>query len=286
MAETTNKNIDCDGDKKGNSAFDKYKKDIDKLLSDAGLLEIAIQCECFPEQIKAYEDLFAKKGEKLDLQTLLPSFKETYQAWYSQVKALVRQLMPDRLDDLVRHYEKPKSRREIDFESYRIEDYLQGVTVTRGIYNEKVVGPEAAIPHFRQQIAILKAVKSRFESSLYDIRTLVQADVFDSEVEAARELAKNGYLRAAGAICGVLIEAHLHQVIGSRLIKFSKKNPGISDLSNALKEAGIIDTAQWRFIQHLADIRNLCDHKKASEPTKSQIQDLLDGTAKILKTVI
>ncbi len=267
------------------SNLERYKADLKKLISDGDMLELAIECECYPEHIPKLEESLKKNAPDIDLKKLLPSFSQTYQSWYSEVKALVKQLLPDRVDDLVRHYEKPKARKEITWENYRIEDFLQGLSVTRGIYKEKVVGPEAAIPHFRQQLAILNAVKARFESSLFDIKTLVQADILDSEIEAARELAKAGYLRAAGAVCGVVIETHLSQVVQKRCVAIPKKNPGISDYIAALKDAGAIDTPQWRFIQHLADIRNICDHKKTADPTTQQIQDLVDGTAKVIKTV-
>jgi hypothetical protein len=36
----------------------------------------------------------------------------------------------------------------------------------------------------------------------------------------------------------------------------------------------------------LADIRNICDHNKQKEPTDTQVTDLIDGTEKILKTVV
>jgi hypothetical protein len=77
-------------------------------------------------------------------------FAEAYQSWYPKAKVLVKQLLPDRLPDFVRHYEKPKPRKDIIYENYRIEDYLQGLNVTRGWEKAKVVGPDAAIPHFRQ----------------------------------------------------------------------------------------------------------------------------------------
>jgi hypothetical protein len=205
--------------------------------------------------------------------------------WYSEARALIRQLLPDRLADFVRHYEKPKPRKDITAENYRIEDYLQGLTVTRGYLNEKVVGLEAAIPHFREQLSILKAVAQRFESSLFDIRQLVQADLFDSELDAAVELAKNKFTRAAGALAGVVLEKHLAQVCQNHGIKITKKHPGIADLGEALKKAAVIDTPQWRFIQHLADIRNLCDHAKTNEPTGAQVNDLISGVQKIVKTL-
>jgi hypothetical protein len=56
-------------------------------------------------------------------------------------------------------------------------------------------------------------------------------------------------------------------------------------LNEALKNAGVIGTPEWRFNQHLADIRNLCDHNKHKEPGADQISDLIDGVAKVTKTI-
>lgn len=165
----------------------------------------------------------------------LPSFNEEYQTWYSEAKVLIKQLLPDRLNDLVRHYEKPKPRKEISFENYRIEDYLQGLTTTSGWEKTVVVEPRGAIPHFRQQLAILESIKPRFTSSLFEIQQLVQADLFDSELETARELLKNKYFRAAGAVAGVIIESHLGQVCKDHEIKFRKKRLTISDFRALLK---------------------------------------------------
>jgi hypothetical protein len=268
------------------SNLDRYKKDLDTLLAKGERLHLAMQSECFPEQIKrALKHQFGAGSELEKFLKDLPPFQEAYQPWYSEAKALIRQLLPDRLEDFVRLYEKPKSRKEITYENYRIEDYLQGLTVTHGFQKEKIVGPDAAIPHFRQQLAILKSVKARFQSSLFEIRQLVQADLFDSELDAAKELAKNKYTRAAGALAGVVLERHLIQVCGNHKIKVTKKVPGIGDLNNLLKESGVIEVPQWRFIQHLADIRNLCDHSKETEPTREQVDDLITGVMKTTKTL-
>ncbi len=157
--------------------------------------------------------------------------------------------------------------------------------MSRGWDEKKVVGGDAAVPHFQQQLAILKSVRARFESSLFDIGQLVQADIFDSELDAAGELAKNKFARAAGALAGVVLERHLGQICDNHAIKVAKKAPTISDLNDALKEAAVIDVPQWRFIQHLADIRNLCDHNKKTEPTAAQVDDLIVGVMKITKTM-
>lgn len=264
--------------------LDRYKKDLDALVETGEQLEMSIQLECYPTEFQA--QIKKALGDKAkDVLKAIPTFGLAYQRWYSEAKALIRQLLPDRLADFVRHYEKPKPRKELTAESYRIEDYLQGLSVTKGWDKEKVVGPDAAIPHFRQQLAILKAVKARFETSLFDIRQLVQADLFDSEIDAARELAKNKFLRAAGAVAGVVLEKHLLQVCANHAVTVSKKAPGISDLNDLLKNNSVLDVPQWRFIQHLGDIRNICDHNKTVEPTIAQVDDLVNGVEKTIKTI-
>lgn len=266
------------------SNLDRYKEDLESLIQRGNELFMALQHECFPEEFE--QNLRKELGRKsAEVLKALPSFREAYQPWYSEAKALIRQFLPDRLQDFVRHYEKPKSRKVITCENYRIDDCLQGVMVTRVFETQRVAGPDAALPHLRQQVAIVKSVRARFKSSLFDIRQLVQADLFDSELESATELAAHGYFRAAGAVAGVVLERHLQQVCGSHDIGVGKKAPGIADLNNALKDGGVVDVPQWRFVQHLADIRNLCDHEKKVDPTADQVSDLITGVAKITKTV-
>jgi len=133
-------------------------------------------------------------------------------------------------------------------------------------------------------LKILEAVKQRFESSLFDIRALVQSDLFENELDAAEGLNKNGYQRAAGAVAGVVLEAHLHTVCENHKIGIPKYGV-ISKFNDLLKDADTIDIPTWRFIQRLGDLRNLCDHKKSSDPTVVDIKELIDGTRKITKTV-
>ena len=261
---------------------DRYNKDLDALLDKGTRLHEAILHECVPQDYARIAKTSLGDKAKEFIQAL-PSFKDGYQPWYSEAKALVRQLLPDRLLDFTRYYEKPKSRKDITSENYTIEDYLQGLSVTRGL--STVVGPDAAFPCFHQQLSIVKSIRERFRSSLFDIRQLTQADLFDSELDAAKELAKNRFTRAAGAVAGVVLERHLKEVCSNHGVTIRKKDPQISDLNDVLKGANIIEIPQWRSIQHLGDLRNLCAHDKKSEPTADQIEDLLAGVTKITKTI-
>lgn len=269
------------------SNLDRFRTDLDALIALGSQLQIAMLRETHTvEWDAAHAKTYKTPEEKKELAELikaLPDFRFEYQRWYSEAIALLRQVLPDRLADFVRHHEKPKGRKDISYESYRMEDYLQRLRVTSG--GEVKVGSSAAIPQFQQQLAIVSAAKTRFESSLFDIRQLVQADLLDSELEAAEVLAKHRFTRASGALAGVVLESHLSQVLRDRSITVPKKNPSIADFNEALKSAGVIDLPQWRFVQHLADIRNLCDHSRTPEPTADQVTDLLAGTKKVIKTI-
>lgn len=266
------------------SNLKKYRVDLEKLIELGENLFKAIQFECYPEKVI---ELLKKQGntdeEINNFKKKLPSFTDKYQSWYSEALACVKQLMPDRLIDFIKQYEKPKARKEISYENYVIEDYLIGLSVTRGL--EIKVGPSAGILKFRQQLEILKSVNGRFESSLFDIKQLLQADLFDSELGSAKELLKHGFLRAAGAVAGVVLEKHLRQVCDNHNITVSKKTPTIADFNDLLKSSNIINVPVWRQIQYLGDLRNLADHNKDEEPSREQMVDLIDGVSKISKNL-
>lgn len=265
------------------TALKRYKDDLAQLIKKGKDLLLAIQYECFPSDVEKQ----LTKQEFENFKKNPTSFKDEYQTWYSEAQTVIEILLPNRLADFVELYAKPKGRKNISHENYVIRDYLQGLVITKGsgLDKETVVGLYAAIPAFRQQLNILKSVDRRLESSLFDIKQLVQADLLDSELEEAHELARNGFFRAAGAICGVVLEKHLAQVCSNHKLSIKKKNPVIADFNDALKNGEVIDTPQWRKIQHLGDLRNLCDHNKGREPQKEEIDDLINGVAGIIKNI-
>lgn len=263
----------------------KFSEELEGLITEGELLCLSLEYVYYPQEVY---DVYLKQfdGDEQRVTSLLkslPSFLSSYQSWYSKAQAVIKQVLPDRLADFNSYFEYPRARKTISYENYMIKDCLQDLRVTKS--TGAIVNGAAAIPEIRQQLFIVKAAKDALTSKLMDLTAVLQADLFDTEVEAAASLGKAGHVRAAGAICGVVIEKHLHHVCDMHSITIRKKNPGISDINELLKGAGIVTVPQWRFIQHLGDIRNICDHAKGREPSKEEIEDLVAGTAKVLKTI-
>ena len=256
--------------------IEQLKHDLEKLIARGDLLYYTLL-----RDLKKLDSKLSKNLEEKNIK-LYSNFKIEYEKWYSEAYEVIKIIIPDRLDDFVSYYKREK-RKAITYETYTMSDYLIGLKVTD--YFSNSVDTSDSITKLEAQINILKSCKRKFESTLFDLRKIVQADLFDNELEAAKELNKNGYTRAAGAMAGVVLERHLLEVCIQHSINISKKNPTINDYNDALKNNSIIDIPTWRNIQYLTDIRNLCDHKKKLEPTKAQIIDLIDGINKIIKTI-
>ena len=190
----------------------------------------------------------------------------------------MKQICPERLEDFIKLYKLDK-RKDLSLETYVISDALKGITFRA--YNSSSL----VLQLLNVQNSILSACLGKFDSKIFDMQAILQADIFDSELDSARHLLKKGFLRAAGAICGVVLEKHFEMVCCNRGISISKKDPNISDYNESLKKEGVYDVIEWRKIQRLADIRNLCDHKKDREPTKEEVEELISGVEKVTKTI-
>lgn len=262
--------------------LEKYKEDYKKLKEYGNALKYG-----FIYDYKKHPK-FKKFYNELDDETKniaqKHNFTRCYNVWYNESLRLIKQLLPERYDDFVSFYSVEKKRKDINLTNYTISDALLGLKITRN--SQVVIEPVDALKLFKLQLNILTSLDNCFESSLFNIRELLQADMFDSELDGARELHKNGFYRAAGALCGVILEKHFAGVCASHAIKMKKAVPGISDYNQKLKDEALIDNKTYLLIQRLGTIRNLCDHNKKQEPTKDDLEDLINGTGKIVHEVL
>jgi hypothetical protein len=250
------------------------------------LLLDAIRTEQYPDQVEKHFIEVQKRHDFELFRKSLPVFKDSYQYWYSSALAVVKFFLPDRLNDFTRLYEQPKNRRDVQKDNYTIEDYLKDVKLTGGYEGKKVIaGPADALPAFEQQLNILNSVSERFTSVLFDLRQMVQAELLDKELDQAELLLKNKCYRASGIICGLVLEKHLAQMCINHRLKPGRKTPSIHDYNDLLKKEEVYDFQTWRHIQILGDIRKLCEHAKNREPIPQEINDMIIGVDRVIRTV-
>lgn len=210
-------------------------------------------------------------------------FQYDYQRWYTKALKVVASLAPDRQAEFRGYYEIDPKRKSLGYGTFVIQDFLKGVVPNRISYPDFDNRNEALLCFFNQ-LTIFKAVADRVDSVLGNIEGELYAELQDSEIIIARQLLKVSH-RAAGALVGVVIEGHLQKVAVAHGVKVTKKNPTISDLNDPLKAASVIDVPTWRKVSYLADLRNLCSHKKDAEPTSQQVEELIQGAEWLTKNV-
>lgn len=234
---------------------------------------------------KELDDLY-KEGTKLCVafqNKEETQFQYDYQRWYTKALKAVDSLAPDRYAEFRAYYEVDPKRKSLGYGTYVIQDYIKGVGPNSYAYPD-FDSRQQALTCFFNQITILTAISERIDSVLANIEGELYAEIQDGEIAVARQLSKVS-IRAAGALVGVLIEGHLQKVASAHNLKIAKKNPTIADLNDPLKSASVIDTPTWRKISYLADIRNLCSHKKDAEPTKEQVEEMIQGAEWLTKNV-
>jgi hypothetical protein len=230
------------------------------------------------------QDKLLKHLDKLESSKII-AFGTAYQHWYTRALKLIDALASDRLDEFVGYYRVDPKRKIMDAASYVIQDYVNGYGPAADRYGKKPFD-EVNLTRVRltNQLQILASVSSRIGKVLADVKGALLSELEDAELEAARKLSSIS-LRAAGALAGVVLERHLQRVAENHGIVLKKKEPTISGLNDPIKEKGVYGIPVWRKVQYLADIRNLCSHKKSNDPSEDQVSELIEGVNAIVKTV-
>jgi hypothetical protein len=241
-------------------------------------IEISQQIDKLVTEVPSLLQLAMKDGEIL-------TFGERYQYWYSSALKLVELLGQDRLVEFRSYYDIDSKRKSYSAGTYVIQDYVKGNAASTDYMDRPNWDIHTVVAiRLTNQSQILSSLKSRLGNVLSDVKGHLLAEIEDQELAVAERLLKIN-LRAAGAVAGVVLEAHLQRVAANHSVRIAKKDPTISDLNDPLKNAGVYDIPMWRKIQHLADVRNLCDHKKSRDPTDPEVRDLIADVAAIVKTV-
>ena len=144
---------------------------------------------------------------------------------------------------------------------------------------EKYRPMETELDRLNRLEAIFLATKEDFEGGyLVSFRSLVQAEVFTSELEQADELLSSGYATAAAVIAGVVLETTLRDMCTAHGIDHGK----LDKMNAELAKAGAYHTTQQKRITALAGIRNSAAHGKPEEFTKADVRGMIDDVERFL----
>jgi hypothetical protein len=253
-------------------------------LSDEELRDAAKQVVDAGTQFKPEIPIKGKgKARRID-RSKLDRLGHDYQGWYSTALAVVDQLLHDRATEFRELYRLDRPPKALTWTTYTVSDYLSGTGVSNYVGEESFDHKKAGLDRFEKQVAILGSARDRMDSLVGDITGVLEAELFDDELGAAESLLAAKHRRAAGVIAGVVLERHLKRLIDSHGVTFRKKAL-LGNLNEALKEAKVYGVPEWRRIQHLTDLRNLCGHDAEREPTKDEVDDLIRGVEKVVTTV-
>ena len=250
----------------------QLKIELDKLCSESNILLALFALRYSDDEkilnaVKTRDDYESIKNKLFEVE---------YQKWYNKSLIILKSISADRLDEFKSYYLPAKNRKTITIIEYTISDAINGYLIGNNIK------PFSAHNKLYLQTSIIKSLKALFDSKLIEISKLLSAELFEKEIDSASHLLKLGYIRSAGAICGVLLEKKLDEIAKNNSITFAKKDPALNDYIQTIYENGVFDADQYKYLLYLSSIRNKCDHNKAAEPTKDEVEDLIRGTRKVI----
>lgn len=122
---------------------------------------------------------------------------------------------------------------------------------------EKPQSYEDDLDYLKRLRSVFMAAKDDFQGGyLSSVKDLVQAELFESELEQATALLETGYKGPAAVVAGVVLETSLKELCSKHGISHAKLDKMNADLT----KAGVYSGLQQKRITALADIRNKGAH--------------------------
>ncbi len=126
---------------------------------------------------------------------------------------------------------------------------------------------------FRRLNSVFDAVKEDFEAGyLISTRNLIQAEVFDTELEQAQEFLRLNYKVPAAVIAGVVLETTIRELCTKNSIAHGK----LDTMNADLVKAGVYNGIVQKRITHLAAVRNSAAHGNDVEFKTYDVKAMID----------
>jgi HEPN domain-containing protein len=130
---------------------------------------------------------------------------------------------------------------------------------------------------------ILKAAKDDYEHGhLFELRRLIEAEVFDDFLEQAEHLLESGYYQAAAVLTGGVLEDSLRKICLAKGIALATK-PKLDAMNSDLAKAGVFSVLVQKRITALADLRNKAAHAKWNEFTRDDVREMVEATRRLME---
>ncbi|MDC5145101.1 HEPN domain-containing protein [Acinetobacter baumannii] len=130
-------------------------------------------------------------------------------------------------------------------------------------------------------LPVIKATYDDLKNGfLITFKQIVQAEVFDSELEQAKSLLESGYKNAAAVIAGVVLETAIKELCLNNGIDIERKR--LTQLNDDLAKASVYNKLQQKQITALADIRNNAAHGNYDEFTKEDVERMINDIERFL----
>ncbi len=205
-----------------------------------------------------------------------------YSDWFTRASLLVQQVIPHRSLEFESLYYAPGSRIFIDDQTMTIQDWILGrkpESMTWDDFNRRM------FILFNLQYQIFDSIGEVLRSAVANIKGLLRADLFADELEESRELLAKGFVRAAGAVAGVVLEHKLSAACTDNGVILDKRKPALGDLVVALRDAEALSEDDAALLFRLTSLRNKFSHARAQEPDESDAEELVRGVQKVFQSV-
>jgi len=126
-------------------------------------------------------------------------------------------------------------------------------------------------------LGILRAAKEDYEHGyLFDVRQLIQAEVFDDFLEQAEHLIGAGYFQPAAVVVGCVLEDGLRKLCDKHGISQPDK-PKLDKMNADLAKQGVYNKLTQKQITAYADLRNKAAHGEWDQFADGDVSQMLAG---------
>lgn len=126
-------------------------------------------------------------------------------------------------------------------------------------------------------LGILKSAKDDYEySMMLELKTVIEAEIFDDFLEQAEHLLDNGYFQPAAVIAGCVLEDALRKLCVRSEIEMADR-PKLDKMNADLSKSGAYNKLTQKQITAWADLRNKAAHGHWNDFSQDDVRMFIQG---------